>query len=203
MQDIDAPGLQQGNGGDPGDKDPEDQVQDRQVPIGARFQGRISRPEVRVDREAAIDPAAQANGQQSGAGEDGDRGEGRPQQEFEAAFDGQGPNPVDAGDVDDREDVPDIGETAPEDAQSERAGPGFTAQPQGHRSPVLDREQDRHQADGKADKTQHPMMAGRRQPKKKGRVGEGAAADDGNGKTARPDEQVICRLVADRHQPQG
>ena len=130
---------------------------------------------------------------------DGYRQYGGAQHELETTADFERPDRVADRDIDDRQNMPDIGEAS---AHHRQEAVAITADPNRHRRPVLQYQHDQQQRDGEAEHLEQRIVRRRVQPQQMRGVQDQESVNRQIGEPFDPDEKVVCRLVAQREQLQ-
>ena len=125
----------------------------------------------------------------------------RPNQELESSRRSRGPYDIDRGDVGDGDEVPDLGERAPNPPPSAR-GPA-TGEPRAHRLPVLQHEHDHHGCHDQPDELLRNRPSALRDPEQRQRLGDEDAVDRHRRQAPHPEEQVVRVLVGELDEAKG
>ena len=109
-QRIYSPGFQQGERGDQADRPAQQQGQGGKVTVGPSFQGGEAVANFLTNGEAPFHQPIHYGHDQPGGDQDHGGNRGRPGQVLKAAFEAQHPNADDGDRINNRQNMPDVGE---------------------------------------------------------------------------------------------
>jgi hypothetical protein len=162
---IDPPDLQDHQGNQHVDQAHAELVEDGQVAVDPRLQGRIALLEIGADRKAAPDQRLGTLRQRATEREEKRADRGAAGHQLEPARNVQRPHEVGADQEGDRQQMPDAGEKSPHRnkraAHPPRAARLAAAQPGGHRLASLQDEDHEHEGDHKAARWARPCRMSR------------------------------------------